>query len=244
MSAKESKVTLVGAGPGAIDLITIRGARALEQADAVLYDALVNKELLHLVPAAAPKIYVGKRAGNHEYTQSEINQLIVDYARQYGHIVRLKGGDPFVFGRGYEEIEEILFANAHGIETEVIPGITSAVAVPGAANIPLTSRGINESFWVITGATTNGHISEDLALAARSTATVVILMGMNNLEGIMQLFKAVGRGRTPVAIIQNGTRPNQRVALGTVDTICQVVREQQLASPAIIVVGKVVDLHF
>jgi uroporphyrin-III C-methyltransferase len=241
MSAKEPKVTLIGAGPGAIDLITLRGARVLGQADAVLYDALVNTELLDLVPAGSPKIYVGKRAGNHEYTQAEINQLIVDYARQYGHIVRLKGGDPFVFGRGYEEI---LFANTHGIKTEVIPGITSAVAVPGAANIPLTSRGVNESFWVITGATTNGHISEDLALAARSTATVVILMGMKNLEGITSLFKAAGKSQTPVAIIQNGTRPNQRIALGTVDTICHIVREQQLTSPAIIVVGRVVDLHF
>jgi uroporphyrin-III C-methyltransferase len=241
MSAKEPKVSLIGAGPGAIDLITVRGAQVLAQADAVLYDALVNTELLDLVPPAAPKIYVGKRAGNHEYTQAEINQLIVDYARQYGHIVRLKGGDPFVFGRGYEEI---LFANKHGIPTAVVPGITSAVAVPGAANIPLTSRGVNESFWVITGATTNGHISEDLALAARSTATVVILMGMNNLEGITQLFKAAGKSQTPVAIIQNGTRPNQRIALGTVDTICQIVRDQKLASPAIIVVGQVVDLHF
>jgi uroporphyrin-III C-methyltransferase len=219
----------------------LRGVRVLEQADAVLYDALVNTELLDLVPAGAPKIYVGKRAGNHEYTQPEINQLIVDYARQYGHIVRLKGGDPFIFGRGYEEI---VFANAHGIKTEVIPGITSAVAVPGAANIPLTSRGVNESFWVITGATTNGHISEDLALAAQSTATVVILMGMNNLAGITDLFKAAGKNQTPVAIIQNGTRPNQRIALGTVDTISQIVREKKMTSPAIIVVGKVVDLHF
>lgn len=241
MPSQEPKVTLVGAGPGAIDLITLRGARALAAADAVLYDALVNTELLDLVPAGSPKIYVGKRAGNHEYTQQQINQLIVDYARQYGHIVRLKGGDPFVFGRGYEEL---LHANAFGIKTEVIPGITSAVAVPGAVNIPLTSRGVNESFWVITGATTNGHISEDLALAAQSTATVVILMGMNNLEGITQLFAAAGKSQTPVAIIQNGTRPNQRLALGTIETICQIVREKKLTSPAIIVVGKVVDLHF
>jgi uroporphyrin-III C-methyltransferase len=241
MPTQEPKVTLVGAGPGAIDLITLRGARALAEADAVLYDALVNTELLDLVPASAPKIYVGKRAGNHEYTQQQINQLIVDYARQYGHIVRLKGGDPFIFGRGYEEL---LHANAFGIKTEVIPGITSAVAVPGAVNIPLTSRGVNESFWVITGATTNGHISEDLALAAQSTATVVILMGMNNLEGITHLFAAAGKSQTPVAIIQNGTRPNQRLAIGTIETICQIVREKKLTSPAIIVVGNVVDLHF
>jgi uroporphyrin-III C-methyltransferase len=241
MSPTIPRVTLIGAGPGAPDLITLKGARILAAADAVLYDALVNPELLDLVPPRAPRIFVGKRSGNHEYTQDQINQLIVDYARQYGHIVRLKGGDPFVFGRGYEEI---VFANAHGVATEVVPGITSAVAVPEAVNIPLTSRGVNESFWVITGATTNGHISSDLALAAQSTATVVILMGMNNLKAITRLFAGAGKSQTPVAVIQDGTRPNQRVALGTVDTIYQIVQEQKLASPAIIVVGNVVDLHF
>jgi len=241
MLSYSPKVTLVGAGPGAPDLITLRGAKILGEANAVLYDALVNPALLDLVPPTAPRIFVGKRAGNHEYTQDQINQLIVDYARKYGHIVRLKGGDPFVFGRGYEEI---FFANSYGISTEVVPGITSAVAVPEAFNIPLTSRGINESFWVITGATTNGQISQDLALAAQSTATVVILMGMNNLAAIMALFQQHGKQQTPVAIIQNGTRPNQILAVGTVQTIYQVAQEQKLASPSIIVVGQVVDLSF
>jgi len=241
MLSHPPKVTLVGAGPGAPDLLTLRGAKVLAEANAVLYDALVNPALLDLVPTLAPQIFVGKRSGKHEFTQDQINQLIVDYARQYGHIVRLKGGDPFVFGRGYEEI---LFANAHGITTEVVPGITSAVAVPGAFNIPLTSRGTNESFWVITGATTNGYISQDLALAAQSTATVVILMGMKNLQDIMDLFKSHGKHQTPVAIIQNGTRPNQQLAVGTVETILDITAKQKLASPAIIVVGQVVNLNF
>jgi len=241
MLSHSPKVTLVGAGPGAPDLLTLRGAKALAEANAVLYDALVNPALLDLVPPAAPQIFVGKRSGNHEYTQDQINQLIVDYARQFGHIVRLKGGDPFVFGRGYEEI---LFANANGIATEVVPGITSAIAVPGEFNIPLTSRGINESFWVITGATTNGHISQDLALAAQSTATVVILMGMKNLRDIMDLFKTNGKHQMPVAIMQNGTRHNQQLAVGTVETILDIVAEKNLTSPAIIVVGHVVNLNF
>ena len=241
MQGKKPKVTLIGAGPGATDLLTIRGATALAQADVVLYDALINPELLNLAPVTAPRLFVGKRSGNHEYSQEEINKLIVKHALEFGHIVRLKGGDPFIFGRGYEEI---LYANAFGIETEVVPGISSSVAVPAACNIPLTSRGVSESFWVITGATTQGHISDDLKLAAQSTATVVILMGMKNLGHITQLFMAVGKHKTPVAIIQNGTRQNQQLALGTVETIEQIAQEKQLGSPAIIVIGNVVDLHF
>ena len=241
MQAQKPKVTLIGAGPGATDLITLRGAQALSQANAVLYDALINTELLDLAPLGAPRIFVGKRSGKHEYTQTEINKLIVSYAQDYGHIVRLKGGDPFIFGRGYEEI---VYASSFGIETAVVPGISSAVAVPEAFNIPLTSRGVSESFWVITGATTQGHISSDLKLAAQSTATVVILMGMNNLGDITQLFKNVGKSHMPVAVIQNGTRPNQRMVVGTVETIEVLVKEQHFGSPAIIVIGNVVDLQF
>lgn len=241
MSVKQPKVTLVGAGPGATDLLTLRGAKVLAEADAVLYDALINTDLLDLVPASAPKIFVGKRSGKHEYPQEQINELIVKYAQEYGHIVRLKGGDPFVFGRGYEEI---VFAATFGIATEVVPGITSAIAVPAALNIPLTSRGVNESFWVITGATSNGQISQDIMLAAQSSATVVILMGMKNLREITELFKAAGKNQTPVAIIQNGTRPNQRLAAGTVETIYQITQDQHVGSPAIIVIGQVVNLHF
>ncbi|QMU31346.1 uroporphyrinogen-III C-methyltransferase [Adhaeribacter radiodurans] len=241
MSSKIPRVTLVGAGPGDVDLLTIKGAKALAAADLVLYDALVNPALLDLVPADKPRIFVGKRSGKHEYPQEEINTLIVKYALEYGHVVRLKGGDPFVFGRGYEEIQ---FSAQHGVATEVIPGISSAIAVPASQNIPLTSRGVSESFWVITGATKYGQISSDIALAAQSSATVVILMGMKNLEDITRVFQVLGKNTTPVAIIQNGTLPNERLLCGTIDTICQLAQEQNITSPAIIVIGGVVDLRF
>ncbi len=241
MSAKLPQVTLVGAGPGDVDLLTIKGAKALAAADLVLYDALINPELLNLVPEGKPRVFVGKRSGKHEYPQEEINALIVKYARQYGHVVRLKGGDPFVFGRGYEEI---VYAAQHGVATTVIPGISSAVAVPALQNIPLTSRGVSESFWVITGATKHGEISADIALAAQSSATVIILMGMKNLADITQVFKVLGKNSTPVAIIQNGTLPNQRLVSGTIDTICQLAADQHFTSPAIIVIGEVVKLQF
>lgn len=241
MNLKIPLVTLVGAGPGDVDLLTIKGAKALAAADLVLYDALINPELLNFVPADKPRIFVGKRAGKHEFSQEEINTLIVKYAREYGHVVRLKGGDPFVFGRGYEEIQ---YAAQHGIATSVIPGISSAIAVPSSQNIPLTSRGVSESFWVITGATKNGQISSDIALAAQSSATVIILMGMKNLEDITRVFQVLGKNTTPVAIIQNGTLPNERITFGTIDTICKIAQEQHFTSPAIIVIGQVVDLRF
>ena len=241
MNPNTPQVTLVGAGPGDVDLLTIKGAKALAAADLVLYDALINPALLDLVPADKPRVFVGKRAGKHEFPQEEINALIVQYAREYGHVVRLKGGDPFVFGRGYEEIQ---YAAAHGVLTTVIPGISSAMAVPAAQNIPLTSRGVSESFWVITGATKHGEISADMALAAQSSATVVILMGMKNLADIIQVFKVLGKNHLPVAIIQNGTLPHERLVTGTIDTIGQLAHEQQVTSPAIIVIGEVVRLHF
>jgi uroporphyrin-III C-methyltransferase len=241
MSAKIPQVTLVGAGPGDVDLLTIKGAKALAAADLVLYDALINPELLNLVPEGKPRVFVGKRSGKHEFPQEEINALIVKYAWQYGHVVRLKGGDPFVFGRGYEEI---MYAAQHGVATTVIPGISSAVAVPALQNIPLTSRGVSESFWVITGATKHGEISADIALAAQSSATVIILMGMKNLADITQVFKVLGKNTTPVAIIQNGTLPHQRLVTGTIDTICQIATDHNITSPAIIVIGEVVNLHF
>src|SRR5690349_2015813 len=147
------KLTLVGAGPGDPDLISVKGIRVLQSADVVLYDALVNEELLHYVPEEAPRIYVGKRLGQHEFTQTKINELIVVMANLHGHVVRLKGGDPFVFGRGQEEIA---FARQHGLETAIVPGISSSIAVPELQGIPITSRGISESFWVLTGTTKTG----------------------------------------------------------------------------------------
>ena len=233
----EPQVTLVGAGPGDPDLLTIKGAKALAEANVVLYDALANEELLSYAPKKALKIFVGKRKGCHEYTQDEINQLIVDNALTYGNVVRLKGGDPFIFGRGSEEIE---FVESFGIPTFVVPGISSSIAVPASQGISLTKRGVSESFWVITGTTSARKLSADVALAAQSTATVVILMGMSKLDQIVALFQKESKGGIPVAIIQNGTTPQEKVGIGTIDTIQSVVTENNLSSPAIIVIGEVV----
>ncbi|WP_188051323.1 uroporphyrinogen-III C-methyltransferase [Flavobacterium sp. GP15] len=231
------QVTLVGAGPGDPDLLTIKGAKALAEANVVLYDALSNDELLTYAPKKALKIFVGKRKGCHAYTQDEINQLIVDNALTYGHVVRLKGGDPFIFGRGSEEIE---FVESFGIPTFVIPGISSSIAVPASQGISLTKRDVSESFWVITGTTSTRKLSTDVALAAQSTATVVILMGMSKLDEIVALFQNESKGEMPVAIIQNGTTPEEKLGIGTIDNIQKVVAENNLSSPAIIVIGEVV----
>jgi uroporphyrin-III C-methyltransferase len=233
----QPKVTLVGAGPGDPDLLTLKGVKALAEANVVLYDALANEEIMNHAPQNAIKIFVGKRIGCHEYSQDQINQLIVDNALTYGHVVRLKGGDPFIFGRGSEEIE---YVESFGIPTFVVPGISSAIAVPAYQGISLTKRGTSESFWVITGTTSNRNLSSDIALAAKSSATVVILMGMSKLSQIVALFQKESKGETPVAIIQNGTTPNEKIGVGTIDTIQEVVAEKKLSSPAIIVIGEVV----
>ncbi|WP_348824342.1 uroporphyrinogen-III C-methyltransferase [Flavobacterium aestuarii] len=233
----QPKVTLVGAGPGDPDLLTLKGAKALAEAKVVLYDALANEEILNHAPKDAIKIFVGKQIGNHAYTQDQINQLIVDNALTYGNVVRLKGGDPFVFGRGSEEIE---YAESFGISTIVVPGISSVIAVPANQGISITKRGVSESFWVITGTTSDRSLSDDIALSAKSSATVVILMGMSKLSQIVDLFQKESKGETPVAIIQNGTMPNEKIRVGTIDTIEEVVAENKLSSPAIIVIGEVV----
>ncbi len=234
------QITLVGAGPGDVDLITIKAIKALKTANVVLYDALVNEELLTYAPETATKVFVGKRSGEHSYSQEAVNKLMVDYALNYGHVVRLKGGDPFVFGRGYEELE---YAASFNIPTQIVPGISSSVGVPGLQQIPVTHRGLSESFWVVTGTTANGNISEDLYQAAQSKATVVVLMGINKLKEITEIFKAEGKIQLPVAVIQNGTTENEKVAIGVVDTIVDLVAEKGIKSPALIVLGEVVSLH-
>nr|WP_315244784.1 uroporphyrinogen-III C-methyltransferase [uncultured Flavobacterium sp.] len=231
------KVTLVGAGPGDPELLTLKGAKALAEANVVLYDALANDEILGHAPKNAIRIFVGKKIGDHAYTQDQINQLIVDNALTYGNVVRLKGGDPFIFGRGSEEVE---FAESFGIETVVIPGISSVVAVPASQGISITKRGVSESFWAITGTTSDRRLSADVALAAQSSATVVILMGMHKLPQIVELFQQEKKGDLPVAIIQNGTTADEKTGVGTVDSILEIVKEQKLSSPAIIVLGEVV----
>ena len=233
-------LSLVGAGPGDPDLITLKAIKTLKKANVILYDALANEDLLDFARPDAEKVFVGKRYGCHALSQQEINYKILEYAFSHGHVVRLKGGHPLVFGRAQEEIEA---ARAAGIEVEVIPGISSALAVPASQMIPLTCRGISESFWVTTGTTKTGEISLDIALAAQSSATVIILMAMSKLEAIMDIFIMNGKGETPVAIIQDGTTPKEKMVIGTVNDIQFRVENAGLSNPAIIMVGEVVKLH-
>ena len=234
------KITLVGAGPGDPDLITVKGLKAIQSADVILYDALVTEEILIHAPAHALKVYVGKRANNHRYPQDEINLMIVQMAYNHGHIVRLKGGDPFIFGRGHEELE---YARSFNIPVTIVPGISSCIAVPELQEVPLTRRGVNESFWVITGTTSSGKISDDIELAAQSSATVVILMGMRKIVEITDLFKKYGKADTAAMVIRNGSRPDEKHYTGTVDNIADKVNAECTGQPGIIVIGDVVELH-
>ena len=234
------KLTLVGAGPGDAELITLKGIKVLGEADVILYDALVNTELLKYTRKKAKRIFVGKKAGLHVYTQEEINRMIVEYALTYGHVVRLKGGDPFVFGRGHEELA---YAEAFDIEVEVIPGISSSIAVPELQAIPLTKRGVSESFWVITGTTSEGALSKDIYYAAKSNATVIILMGMRKLKEIATVFINADKAETPAAIIQDGSLVDEKIGISKVKDIVKIAETNNLSSPAIIVIGEVVSLH-
>lgn len=233
-------LSLVGAGPGDPDLITLKAIKTLQNADAILYDALANDTLLQYASAGCQTIYVGKRCSQHHYTQKQINNRIISLASTCRRIVRLKGGDPGVFGRAQEEIE---VARQYGMDVEIIPGISSTLGIAGANGFPLTARGYSESIWIGTGTTRAGHPSADLLLAAKSSATLVILMAMHNLEAIQQILMPAGKASTPIAIIVNGTTTNQQLILSTVSEMVEVAREEQITHPAILIVGSVVRLH-
>ena len=211
---------------------------ALQQADVLLYDALVNDELIrNYVQGHCKLVYVGKRKGKKEFSQDEINDLIVFYASRYKHVVRLKGGDPFIFGRGHEELA---YAAKRGIEVEIIPGVSSATAAPSVAGIPQTKRGVNESFWVVTGTLASGDLPEDIYHAARSSATVIILMGMSKLETIVSIFSDFRGAEEPVAVVRYATWKDQMIVSGTMQHIAGLVRQREIDAPAVIVVGRVV----
>ena len=232
----QPRLTVVGAGPGDPELITLKAIKAIASAQAVLYDALVDKSLLEHCSENCEQIYVGKKPGE-SHSQAAINELIVEKAYALGHVVRLKGGDPFVFGRGQEEIE---YARSFGLLTGYVPGISSSYAGAGAADIPLTVRGVNESFWVMTGTKSDGSLSEDLKLGLQSSATLVILMGMNKLGEIAALCQEFGKGEISAAIIQNGTMVNQRIGISTAAKLENLAKKEDLRNPAIIVIGEVV----
>jgi uroporphyrin-III C-methyltransferase len=237
---KVAKVYLVGAGPGDPGLMTVRGLQLLRAAQVVVYDQLVNPVLLEEVTVNAERIFVGKQAGKHCIAQSEINAVLIGYATRGIDVVRLKGGDPFVFGRGGEEAEALADA---GIPFEIVPGVSSAVAVPAYAGIPLTHRDYASSFAVVTGhEALKTKSSVDWSRLATAVDTLVILMGLHNLPAIVARLRANGCSvETPVAVIRQGTTENQQAVIGTLADI--VEKSAGFKAPALIVVGAVVKLH-
>lgn len=233
----EPELFVVGAGPGDPELITMKGYRILQKAAVVLYDNLANKDLLNITSPACEKIYVGKQPYGEYTPQETIHELIREKAFSKGKVVRLKGGDPFIFGRGFEEI---LFAQKHGIKTSYVPGITSMQAA-GLEGIPLTHRAVSESIWAITGTKKDGKLSADLKMAMQSNATVVIYMGMKKLDEISSCYVSAGNGDTPAAIIQHASLPHQKFAKGKVKDLAAIAAGRQLTHPAIIIIGWVVE---
>jgi uroporphyrin-III C-methyltransferase len=239
----KGKVYLLGAGPGDPGLMTIKGKILLENADVVIYDALVSGGILAMMNPQAEKIDVGKRRGRHSKLQQETTQILIEKAQTHPVVVRLKGGDPFVFGRGGEEAEDLIKA---GITVEVIPGITAGIAAPAYAGIPVTHRDYSSSVTFVTGHEMAGKYRPQVKwqAIAQGSETIVIYMGVHNLPYIIeQLTKAGLNSETPIALVRWGTRPEQAELIGTLATVVQQVEANKFAAPAIAIIGKVVNLH-
>ncbi|MBD1912538.1 MULTISPECIES: uroporphyrinogen-III C-methyltransferase [unclassified Leptolyngbya] len=243
MQHSPGKVYLVGAGPGDPGLFTLKGKTLLEHADVVVYDALVSPQILAMCNPNAEMINAGKRRGRHSLMQEDTTQLLIEKAQTHAVIVRLKGGDPFVFGRGGEEMEDLVQA---GISVEVVPGITSGIAAPAYAGIPLTHRAYSSSVTFVTGHEMAGKYRPvvNWRAIAQGSETIVIYMGVHNLAYIVQELQAGGlSGRTPVALVRWGTRPEQEELIGTLETIAEQVQQAGFEAPAIAVIGSIVAMH-
>lgn len=236
------KVYLVGAGPGDPDLITVKGLKCIKEADVVLYDRLINEELLSFAKPSAELIYCGKQPNSHALQQETINQLLVMHAKQGKVLTRLKGGDPFVFGRGGEEAE--ILAN-NSIEFEIVPGITSGIAAPAYAGIPVTHRDYGSSFAIVTGHRKNGEADNiKWAALAKGIDTVAVYMGVKNLPYVQEQLLQHGKSPdTPAALIQWGTKTNQKTVISTLREINVAARREKIENPCMIVVGDVVTMH-
>lgn len=231
------KVFLVGAGPGDPELLTLKAARVLAQADVVVYDRLVNKEILDLVPGDCERIYAGKRKHLHTLTQDEINSLLVTLAGAHETVVRLKGGDPFIFGRGGEEIDELVEA---GIEWEVVPGITAASGAAASVGLPLTYRQVSHAVTYVTAHKIKGVLEVDWDLVLHDSQTVVFYMGLSVLEELVSELQAKGKpAMTPFSVIANATRGDEALISGTLGTIVGLLEGVRLPSPALLVMGPV-----
>lgn len=231
-------VVIVGAGPGDPELITVKGYKALQNADVILFDALVNKDILSDLDKSIELIYVGKRNNLHHFTQDEIHTELLYHVFQGKKVVRLKGGDPFVFGRAHEEIE---FLEAFGIKTQVIAGISSVTGGPANINLPLTRRGISQSFWAITATKSDGQLSDDIEISSLSNATKVILMGTKKIKEIQAVFINNKQKDTPVAFLENASMPKERLITTSVKEMHQSAIDNKLTSPALIIIGDVVN---
>lgn len=237
------KVYLVGAGPGDPGLFTLKGKGLLECADVVVYDALVSPAILGMINPQAEKINAGKRRGRHSLVQDDITQVLISKAQDNAIVVRLKGGDPFIYGRGGEEMVDLVAA---GVSVEVVPGITSGIAAPAYAGIPLTHRDYSSSVTFVTGHEAAGKYRPvvNWRAIASSSETIVIYMGVHNLPYIVEQLHSAGLSLdTPVALVRWGTRPEQEELIGTLRTIVAQVEETGFAAPAIAIIGKVVNLH-
>lgn len=237
------KVYLVGAGPGDPGLLTIKGKTLLEHADVVIYDALVSPEIMKIIPPTTEKINAGKRKDRHSLPQAETTELLRAKAENNAVVVRLKGGDPFVFGRGGEEMADLVKA---GVEVEVVPGITSGIAAPAYAGIPVTHRHYNSSVTFVTGheATEKYRPEVNWQAISQGSETIVIYMGVHNLPRIIpQLITGGMSLDTPIALIRWGTRPDQQELIGTLGTITEQITQTDFKAPAIAVIGRVVDLR-
>jgi len=228
-------VTLIGAGPGDPDLITLKAVKVLKKADVIIYDRLANEQILEHAPENVKLIYVGKKAGEHYKKQPEINQIIVDNAKKYDNVIRLKGGDPFVFGRGGEEILELINNN---IDFNVIPGVTSAIGAPTSLNLPVTHRAIATSFTVVTGH--EDPTKKDKQVHWDYTAdTLIILMGIGNIKSNTDEIMKYRDPDTPACVIESGTLPEENVIFGNLNDIS----EKEIHTPAILVIGNVIDIY-
>jgi uroporphyrin-III C-methyltransferase len=237
------KVYLVGAGPGDPGLLTLKGKILLESADVVIYDALVSPEILAKISPQAEQIDAGKRMGRHSLLQTETTELLIQKAREHAVVVRLKGGDPFIFGRGGEEMEDLIAA---GISVEVVPGVTSGIAAPAYAGIPLTHRNYSSSVVFVTGHEMAGKYRPGVnwSAIAQCAETIVVYMGVRNLDRITQELMTAGLAEeTPIALVRWGTTPAQEELIATLGTIVERVEIAQFGAPSIAVIGNVVKLH-
>ncbi|WP_414542897.1 uroporphyrinogen-III C-methyltransferase [Nostoc sp. CCY0012] len=237
------KVYLIGAGPGDPGLMTLKGKGLLECADVVIYDALVSPAILEMINPQAEKINAGKRMGRHSLLQEETTHLLIEKAQDHPIVVRLKGGDPFMFGRGGEEMADLVQA---GISVEVVPGITSGIAAPAYAGIPLTHRLHSSSVTFVTGHESSGKYRPQVnwQAIAHGSETIVIYMGIHNLPYIVEQLSQAGLSeKTPIALVRWGTRAEQEELIGTLQTIIQQVAETGFSAPAIAVIGSVVNMH-